>query len=889
MLAKSEPRKIAHSAFTENSLYHYSNDNQRLLSSSLHLNIESSSLAHHTREAIYIRLPRPTTLSTRETWQLNEQHLTIDRYINHHVTVFSPSHFTQIYLNKAQNNKQATVHVYFDHQGQIKPQIHTKVIDTSSENDQTVAHDFVENQDFIMEQAQLCQKTLMTILREKANNFIELTKKSWQTNHQLALDNDHIFTAASDVIKTQAIQHATVTSQLYLDQLNQLMRYSDTSLDYTQYQNIHHYITMVFARLQQWHIKPTTTAPSDHLHEEEIAIIPLDSPLKPMVISTCTHEKNQLIARIDQLLLTTRTDNLIAYFEHLETIQYDLLSLELSYPREKVQHFIATQRTRLPREDLHTFFLNLCLTGELEKIQLLYPYIRFKTDMMPIFAHLIDAIMHKNTQAPMESLIQVTDFFYEHSTEYNAYLIIENSKFFQSSTTLGHIISLLILACTTDNFPAFQMHLRQGRSPNAVHLFEKSIALNALQSILFLYPTLTTSCLKTTPIHRYIEALFKYGAHLNTSKLYDAHTSCAVKFDDLMETEHSLTNMVSHIHAVHKATSAAVSPVSSKKRTAHLPHQSTPLRSVSQVLNAKQGADSSANDELLDRLSNASNLLTFSLTSLSLPDDLVTHLATHASLKTSLNALFATLYHLTFIKINAIGMTGGLHVFPTKTHAVDYMYTLENLPYTNSATFKLLFIINDRSDLHPDEQHRLLLKTEHAYNRFKTLYLQLTVTEKRALIRELQEELIRKKLANEPFIEQIVVAEAIFLALTLIPDPCVKDYVSLCSAAIHVMRIRLEHYNNPKEANHLCNKLDTLLKILPLNTQTAIIQSQPFITLHQQLQRELPLPMLVIHTTEQASPPDTIDAEALAVNSLFSASSRQQAPDAAYDGPSPSV
>ena len=816
MLSKSEGTVRSKPAkMIENSLYHYVQTHKRILAQKISKKIDCSAESSSSRDAIYIRLPLPehALLCSHDTWQLHEQHLTIDKHMHHELTVFSSSHFTQKYTNTTHEHQQAIVHVYFDRQGNMKSTIHIHVKDINVGSDLGCTHTFIENKAAIMAQAELCQMVLLAIIREKARYFISLSKEHIEVDWQLSTLNERIITACPNK-KLAIIQQAIATSEKHIETLERLILNSDSDMEHAIYEGKKSCVTRVCEELKRQYALPVSVigASGATMTEEEFtgAVVVASQPSRPP-LNAYKVAKKELTDAIDRYLITTADDDIVVIFKRLESIFDHFLQFELSFNNKDIPSFLATQRARLPAKNRHDFFLTMCIHGPLEHVTTIYPHMLLNLDMMHVFSDLHETIIQNDV--PMENIIRVVDFMYEHSTEYQAYLIMERYKFFQNNNSFGHMVSPLIMAFTTDNYLAFQMYLRQGKSPNAIHMIEDNIGLNALQTLVLLSRKLYEKMSPIT-INRYIGMLFEYGAQLTTSVFREEHLGYAVEFAQLMKEQKTMSNAVTHLHAVYLGSGAKMSGKTAQRDTCPSGNVET-LKKVQQIPTILQLVATICFDQRFY-------------------PSIIESIASYADYKMCLNATLRFLIEARFTRVSVTAMEGGLRCFKDMPE-FEQWWSRRELPCRMLTTFQLMYIFDDSIIINEHvNKDDILLKFHLLLTRVHTLYGLLTAEEKEQVVKELKKDAIKSELEKKDLTTRLIAFEAVLFTLTLISTPTKADLLSLVNSSINVFELTMEQKNkdDPMYLN-LCNihldKLKSIISGFPREMQAEISTSHLFV------------------------------------------------------------
>ena len=728
------------------------------------------------------------------------------------------------------------MHVYFERQGNIHSGIFTRVTDIVTGQDLGGTHTFSVKEASIMEQVTSCQTKLLGMIEKQMSYFKRLSAQCHEIDHDLALSNQQLFTASTDE-KNSIILTSIRISENYVALLDELTLHSNYPLERSIYIGKKSYLKQLIHRLQN----RLTEAESSSLLSSSMVLpdektewndsLILVPPLSVLKKTRCEDKKQELSNMIDLFLATSETDSKVTYLAGWRQIDDGFLELELTYAPKHVQDFITAQRARLPAVDLYHFFLMLCKTAPIDHVGQIYPSVVCKIDMMNLFAEIHQKIMSKDEA--MENLIQVADFLYEHSTDYQAYMLVKMRTFCQCNESLVHLISPLILSCTTNNFPVFQMYLRQGCSIHSAHMFEGDIALNALQVIVLLSNTLIEQ-MSITTLKCYVSSLFEHGAKLITPVLLDAHTNHLIP----LNTTKDISDLVKMVKDKHRDGRVVESSRRLEKgRNAGI-HERKHHPSIAKSL-SKHQVILSCNRETLQRVSQIPDILQLSVI-LGLHQtyhhEIIEQIASYADLKPCLNAMLILLNQGCFIRLLSTYHEGKITCFKATEEMSAYIDECQKGPHDRFNTFQFVYGFNN-SEL-PEQLNKddIMLKLHYLIQRFQALYFPLPDKSKRELIKELKSEAIKAQLDKKDHISRLVAMEAVFLALTCIAEPTPDDFLQVVKISILSLKLSLEFVDITNNGYvDLCgilyDKLGRLIDNMPIDTQQKILPLRDFIWL----------------------------------------------------------
>ena len=825
MIEKSEAKSII---LVENSLYHYVSTQ----------NIPERNKSKGMREAIYINLPKIENKKLCVAdWQLTEQHLTIDRFINHSLPFLSSSHFTQTYSCISQPNQNAIVHIHFDRQGNIHESIFIRVKNLETKCYINEEHTFTINPEFVMEQAKLCQQKVFEFIEKQRSYFKDLSKQCNTIDYQLSLSNQQFFEAEPNQ-KHPILVDSIQLSQEYFQLLEKMVLHSNSNFEYSVYVSKKSYIYNLINQLNKvlGSVKPVKKSKQKiaqpieeltlELSSEEVktdTAITIESPL--------ITQQRILSEQIDLLLTTSTTENIVQYLTLINAINENLLELELIYSKKIIQTFIKEQRARLPAIDLHNFFLNLCKTGNIAEISQAYQYVLCKIDMLSLFAQMHELILKQDSFT--EKLIQAADFFYDNSTEYQAYILIEQIKFKEIKER--HCVSPLICAFIANNLHAFKMHLRQGRSIHLAHTYIGEIAFNALQSIIIC----SSSFVNETSLTHYINLLFEAKAKFETPQLPSQEASLSKKIESPEELSQFVSFMKTHgkFGQDDKISSIDIKKTSMKKIKA------TPGKSNSPNVSSQDYAS-------LQKFQNKKNILEalifiglFNNYSVAIFESILAY----TDLKTCLIAITNTLNNQSiFMRLISTYNKAKITFFKESDELSTYItqcqdsinYDYKTLQFTYAA-------ISKANQSPPINKEDLKLKIDCLINRFNELYQPLSNHEKRSLMQALKTDFIKAGIDGTPESDKLSILDALTISIASLPDITKEEVKLMIALTIKYCQIIIKLYLNDqieyrtRILNELFIKITNLMISMKIDSKEASADIKAFHWLVDNINPEL--------------------------------------------------
>ena len=735
MIEKSEATSVT---LVENSLYHYM----------ITQNIPERNNSRGLREAIYINLPKIENKKLCATdWKLTEQHLTIDRFINHTLPFLSSSHFTQTYNCISQPNQNAIVHIHFDRQGNIHDSIFIRVKNLETKCDIHKGYTFDIDQNLVMEQAKLCQQKVFEFIKRQRSYFQDLSKQCNTIDYRLSLSNQQFFEAAPNQ-KHPILVESIQLSQEYLQLLEKMVLHGNSNLEYSVYVSKKSYISSLINQLNKVlesvkTVKKSKKKIAQPVEEliSELSIEEVKTDAAVTIESPIIAQQRILSEQIDLLLVTSATENIVQYLALINAIHENLLELELIYNKKLIQTFIKEQRARLPEIDLYNFFLNLCKTGNIAAISQAYPYVLCKIDMLMLFAKIHALILRKDSFT--EQLIQTADFLHENSTEYQAYILIQQVNFKEVDPKQGTLMSPLICSFATNNLPAFEMYLRQGRSIHEPHTYMNGIAFNAIQSII----NFARLYKDEASLPHYINLLFKAGAKFETPKLPNENESFSKKIKSSEELSKFLGFMKTNCEfdTDKKISSIDISKNKMKKMKA----------------NSTSRIDQDANPQdnyALQKIQNKKNILEALILVgmlINYPVTVFKSISAYSDLKTCLMAITNNFNNKSmFIRIMSPYHTGKITFFKEQSGKMnDYITKCLNDIDHSYKTFQFVYAATSLLDNSPEFSKRNLeLKINCLIQHFDDRYKTISNQEKRVLVQELKATLIQEGIDNNSYI-----------------------------------------------------------------------------------------------------------------------------------------
>ncbi|MCH9757191.1 MAG: hypothetical protein K0U37_08395 [Gammaproteobacteria bacterium] len=467
----------------KNSLYHFISLNTALECLSNYRIMPSN---NPTRNALYL-YPNHT-IEAQPAFrgiQPTQTHITIDEKFSLRTAEkaggLGPAHLTVSYDD-------FRLHVYFDENG--------KTLDFHVKRDSDGTYETLTEDEKaqIAEQSNPTRQLIQTLIGKKHQAYTDLNNALFKAEEQLS----HIKNKAEYVAKAHA----------YLTQLENFNRHSDTVI-----------------HQQGWHIQrrierfetptvPLITQPKETPEPEKKPEPKATASISDTSAESKTNALDELKSKLSTTINTLITQheqnaNLATLIPLLLDVNELLLDLTFSYTLKKDGQFLRQQKNRLPLtlETIADEFKSKLRCGDIDYIQENYPLLVGLINMHPIFFDFITELPKGHPDAEVyERQIQVADYFHECSELYRSVFLIRNILFFYSDELkIGY--SFLIKFFFEENFPGFQMMLRQGIAPDSHHLMFNEYTLNSIQTILMLYPS--------NPDIRFIQTLLEYGVPLS--------------------------------------------------------------------------------------------------------------------------------------------------------------------------------------------------------------------------------------------------------------------------------------------------------------------------------------------------------------------------------------
>ncbi len=508
-------RKVS-GTLRENSLYYFMCDHLRQ-EPLLGLQVR---ISQGEREALYVSIPVTKQLNTVFLgFELKQQHLSVDRRIINESSPLSrhfyPSHCTFEYERE---HERCVVHAYFNRNGQVNDfQLKTYVVEQGNRGRTEGRQRLLTHHEkcMIRENIPPFQDLLRRLLDKKAETYVELYKKSFQMDTEIAeaICSKHLEQAMRKTAELQALTH-------------KLTQYNDAETDGRTL-----YLTRLLERLSE--AKPSgsdslsITRPEDRSSEKPADNVSLGQPEVPQSViekKIKQTSQQQLMEKINQMgdeviaFCNDRPEvhlclNLIEIERSLESLNDLFLELELNDALNsiEVRDFVCEQRAKLPiNKNLRDYFNERVLAGDLESVSFLFPIIAGRVNMGNLSFELIQAIQNSSDPQRCAELIKIADFFYEQSECYRAIIVLKSQMIDYYGGGKGKTIAIGLLfdLFKKNNILAFEMALRHGVLPDSLQFMTEKTWFYALQTMNY----------DQNPNIHFIKTLMKYGAQITFHK-----------------------------------------------------------------------------------------------------------------------------------------------------------------------------------------------------------------------------------------------------------------------------------------------------------------------------------------------------------------------------------
>ena len=497
-----------------------------------------------SRQAFFIDVPLDGRLvSPYADFILVDRHLSIDAdYIAesslHAKRAISAFHITLVYQHKLHGEKGIRAHVHLNQHGQLTREafhvvdcelFNGRVVDTSS------ARVILARQvELLLAQTTAAQELLHELLRKKAACYSRLELRAAELSELLA--SAHTLNTPYAEVKPILLEFKQITEQL--------TAYNEVNIDGRTT-----YLTGLINQYEAIDRLSADPSPQTIVTEFEVMVQVSVPPKVPSPMNR--NDDEQLLDEIGVVVEKIRaidqdTDLLVRLWDR-EALwrQLDMLTICVSHQYAlRVESLVKTIRSPA----LKVFFSEAVMSGDTALVKQLYPFVLQKSfDFSALYEQLLTAITEVDMPHLIlqEKRIAVADFFYQEAQSYRNFLTLKHKEFrYQSKQQIG--LAELGYLFYHDNFPAFDMLLRHGFSADSLQFCQGERALNALQTLIYLY---------SGPQQlRYIRLLFDYGALMQLTPRYMVKSSLPahslLKKTDILEKDwlklHQMTHLLNY-------------------------------------------------------------------------------------------------------------------------------------------------------------------------------------------------------------------------------------------------------------------------------------------------------------------------------------------------------
>lgn len=465
--------------------------------------------------AYYLPITSSNSLDD-SNWQLQEEHLTIERDINLHHNFLSPSHHTLCFNHKRILGLVCKIHLYMDISGNFNGEVLTSVIENNTLRSDVLP--IILDETTKRQHAHQGQRVLLELLNKKARAYLALSREIEENDHLLFQKLNAIQPIKDNSVEIDSIK-SLINTAIRLN--NQLDNYRENEItgDWNYLLRLSDAIKTVELLCPK---NTTIDKKAPDIVENVSTLSSCEAFVKSPVISNDKKDQESIRAQVNAILQINTTDlhELIKLNSLLRTINQDLLIYELMYFDPA---FVNEVRTQLPPEaicNLSTMFCAAVLEGNLEVVSILFEQAEFTVDFPKLFEELLTTIESKPQTC--DRLIQVADYFYQQSELYRAYVLFRLETAYRNVDIefrgLNGVlvddfhINILCQMFILSHVKAYEMYLRHGVSPTSIHAFCGQTGFNALQMIILLadMPNNNDNSLIC------LELLFKHGAILKT-------------------------------------------------------------------------------------------------------------------------------------------------------------------------------------------------------------------------------------------------------------------------------------------------------------------------------------------------------------------------------------